>query len=393
MDHRDILDLASLIDDGALYRPPQDDGRIEAFIPPAGPENHAANLAALPNGDLLCAWFAGSAEGAGDIRIALSRLPHGASRWTAPQWVSQDSGRSEQNPILFCTPEGDLWLLYTSQQTRGCSRAEWQRRVAAGEAAGSYTMQWTAVIKRRISHDGGHTWGPVEMLMDRPSSFCRQPPIVMSNGEWLLPMYYSIRDEAAHGADYTVIQISSDQGQTWREHPVPHSRGRVHASVIELEAGRLLAFFRSRAADRIYISRADDYGRTWSVPQRTALPNNNASIQALHLANGHIALVYNAYSANDDATRTLWPRRRYPLAIALSEDGGRAWPYQRHIDPSDGFCGPANQDLNRRCAYPSILQTPDSRLHVAYSYRGRQCIKYVRFDETWVRDRCYTRYT
>jgi predicted neuraminidase len=381
-----------LIADGALYRSAEDGARIEAFIPPAGHENHAANLAALPNGDLLCAWFAGSAEGAGDIRIALSRLPCSASCWTQPEWVSQDSDRSEQNPILFVTPEGDLWLLYTSQQTRGCTRAEWQRRVAAGEAIGSYAMQWTAVIKRRISRDAGHTWGPVEVLMDKPSSFCRQALVVMSNGEWLLPMYYSVRDEAAHGADHTVMQISSDRGMTWQEHPVPQSRGRVHASVIELEPGRLLAFFRSRAADRIYISRADDYGRTWSVPQRTPLPNNNASIQAIQLANGHIALVYNAYSANDDATRTIWPRRRYPLAIALSEDGGRTWPYKRHIDPGDGFRGEKNEELNRRCAYPSILQTGDGRLHVAYSYRGRQCIKYVTFDGAWIRDRLYARY-
>jgi predicted neuraminidase len=42
--------------------------------------------------------------------------------------------------------------------------------------------------------------------------------------------------------------------------------------------------------------------------------------------------------------------------------------------------------LNRRCSYPSIVQTRDGFIHVAYSYRGRQCIKYVRFTEDWVRD-------
>jgi predicted neuraminidase len=45
-----------------------------------------------------------------------------------------------------------------------------------------------------------------------------------------------------------------------------------------------------------------------------------------------------------------------------------------------------NRSLNRRCSYPSIVQTRDGLIHVAYSYRGRQCIKYVRFTEDWVRD-------
>jgi predicted neuraminidase len=35
-----------------------------------GHENHAANLGLLPDGDLLCAWFAGSAEGTGDMRFS-----------------------------------------------------------------------------------------------------------------------------------------------------------------------------------------------------------------------------------------------------------------------------------------------------------------------------------
>jgi predicted neuraminidase len=32
------------------------------------------------------------------------------------------------------------------------------------------------------------------------------------------------------------------------------------------------------------------------------------------------------------------------------------------------------------------VQTRDGLIHVAYSYRGRQCIKYVRFAESWLRD-------
>ena len=74
------------------------------------------------------------------------------------------------------------------------------------------------------------------------------------------------------------------------------------------------------------------------------------------------------------------------MTIALSEDGGETWPFMRHIDTGDDFAGPANKHLNRRCGYPCLLQTRDGLIHVAYSYRPRQCIKYVRFSEGWVMD-------
>jgi len=198
-------------------------------------------------------------------------------------------------------------------------------------------------------------------------------------------MYYSPLS-FLHADDYTVMQISGDQGQTWREYEVPQSRGRVQASVLEMDPGRLVAFMRSRAADRIYVSHSTDYGRTWAVPEPTTLPNNNASTQTIKLASGNLAMIFNKYSASDDPTTAIWPRRRYPVTVAISEDGGKTWPYMRNVDTGDGFWGEINQSLNRRLGYPCLIQTRDGMIHVAYSYRGRQCIKYVRFTEDWIRD-------
>jgi predicted neuraminidase len=206
--------------------------------------------------------------------------------------------------------------------------------------------------------------------------------VELSSGAWLFPMYYSL-ESPGHGDDYSVMQRSQDQGQTWQEVFVPGSRGRVQPSVVELAPGRLLAFLRSRAADRIYVSRSQDDGRSWSAPRPTLLPNNNSSIQAVHLQSGRVAMVFNHFSANNDPAKTVWPAVRYPVTVALSEDEGQTWPYMRNIDPSDGLVG-VNQPLNRGGGYPCILQTRDGDLHIAYSYRPRQCIKYVRVNEAWV---------
>jgi predicted neuraminidase len=380
------IDLKAQVAGGALFHPPDDAGRIDAYIPSLGDEDHAPSLTLLPSGDLLCVWFAGSAEGAGDVSIGMARLPAGASRWDEPSYVTESRDRSEQNPSLFLTPDGELWLLFTSQATRGMPRAEWDAKKAAGEAEGLYPMQWTSEIRRRVSTDEGRTWGPVETFVERPGSFCRHPPLVLEDGAWLHPMYYSLEAGGRHGNDHSVVRISRDGGRGWTEHPIPGSKGRVHPSVVDLGGSELVAFFRSRAADRIYRSRSADGGVTWTAPERTPLPNNNASIQAAGLPSGRIAMVFNHFSANEDPDVPVWPNRRYPLTIALSEDGGETWPYMRHVDPGDGFFGDANEPLNRVCAYPSVVAGADGEIHVAYSYRGRQCIKYVRVTEDWIRD-------
>ena len=373
-----VLDLQAQVRGGELFLPPDDKGRVDAFIPSLGDEDHAPNLTLLPSGDLLCVWFAGSAEGYGDIRIGLSRLPAGAAAWETPRFVTTSLDRSEQNPSLFLTPAGELWLLYTSQETRGMTREQWD----AGGFEGLFPMQWTSQIRRRISLDEGRTWGEEAVFVDTPGSFCRHPPKVLADGTWLFPMYYSLEAGGRHGDDHSVVRASRD-GETWEEHPVPQSRGRVHPSLVETDDGFAL-FFRSRAADRIYVSRSPD-GVTWSAAERTELPNNNASIQAATLPSGAIAIVFNHFSANDDPDTPTWPKRRYPLTIALSEDGGKTWPYMRHVDPGDGFFGDANEPGNRVCAYPTVVAGDDGAIHVAYSYRGRQCIKYVRVTEAWIR--------
>jgi predicted neuraminidase len=88
--------------DGLLR--PRFDGGTEAFLPTPTVQCHAANLAFLPNGDLVCVWFGGTQEGVSDISVHMSRLPAGGDRWLDPIQLSFDSGRSEQNPILFTAP-------------------------------------------------------------------------------------------------------------------------------------------------------------------------------------------------------------------------------------------------------------------------------------------------
>jgi len=180
-----------------------------------------------------------------------------------------------------------------------------------------------------------------------------------------------------------------------------------------LKDGSLLALYRSRWADHIYQSRSDDGGQSWSAPQATELPNNNSSIQVTTLANGDLALVFNAMSAEGASERrtslydeiedeeddvavaaepvihsgktAFWGAPRAPMTLAISRDGGKSWPFRRNLDEGDGYCMTNNsqQKLNREFSYPSIKQGLNGELHIAYTY-FRQAIKYVRVEEEWV---------
>jgi predicted neuraminidase len=186
-------------------------------------------------------------------------------------------------------------------------------------------------------------------------------------------------------------------------------------NIEKLDDGSLVAVFRSRWADHVYLTRSRDNGRSWDVPIPSGLPNNNSSIQLTRLMNGHLAIVFNNVRAKESTERRLslydeiedegggddseaslsepsaegrsafWGTPRAPLSIAISEDGGRTWPYIRDLEVGDGFCLTNNSSdaRNREYSYPSIKQTPDGAIHIAYTY-FRQRIKYVRIGEDWI---------
>ncbi|HUC93281.1 MAG TPA: sialidase family protein [Paenibacillus sp.] len=366
--------------DGTLRSTGQ--GTAQAILATPHIVNHAPSLIELHNGDMLMVWFAGDTEeGRSDIRIVMSRLARGATRWTDPVHVSEDPVRSEQNPVLFQKQDGTLMLLHTAQAPREDVKEHYNPATNVDAA----TRQETSEIRCRLSEDDGHTWGPTRTFSETPGSFCRAPIEVLGNGDWIFPMWISKRDgNTVFGNDTSLVRISQDEGRTWSEYPIPASRGRVHPNIIEWGEGRLSAFFRSRSADWIYASRSNDYGRTWSEPERTTLPNNNASIRAIKLQSGRLAVIYNHFQAGDDPQATIWPKTRFPVSIALSEDEGRTWPYIRQIEQGDGFTGEENKHLNRTYEYPWLLQTRDGLLHAAYAYGNRQAMKHVVLTEQWI---------
>ena len=363
----ELKHIQGLTPDGQLYMN-DDMGTIEAMVPP-GPYNtaHAPALLELENGDMLCAWFAGSFEGSKDISIVCARLAKGETVWQEPVKVSCDPERSEQNPSLFIGPDKAIWLIYTAQLDR---------------VEGKDNMQFTSIIRCQKSFDNGHTWSEAEVLFPKEGSFCRQPIQVLENGRWIFGNWVCTDSKLGLTGDPTVFQISDDEGKSWKAVEMPNSHGRVHANIVELEKGHLVTFLRSRFADNIYSSESFDYGETWSEPVPTVLPNNNSSISALKLKSGRIAIAYNPTATPVPAEGVAaWPGLRCPVAVALSEDGGTTWPMIRLMERGEGFIGDENTTNNKQYEYPYLMQSKDGRLHLAFAYKNRIGVKYMSFTE------------
>lgn len=347
--------------------------RREAYLPSGSVSTHASFLLQLRNGDLGCVWFGGSQEGKPDVSIYFSRLPAGSSNWEAEQKLSDDPTRSEQNPVLFETPSGELWVLYTAQ---------------------IFGDQDTSIVRRRISRDGGTSWSPIEVFIDEPGTFIRNPIVIADNGDWLLPIFRCrpIPGARWNGAeDYSVVKVSSDQGITWSDRLVPDSVGAVHMNIVKLPE-KLVAFYRNRRADMVLRSESVDNGQSWTAPAPTAVPNNNSSIQARRFSDGRIVLICNPTNARlagadgrPDLTaklgdKVIWGTPRAPVSLLFSTDGGLSFGGRIDVETGPGWCHAdlptKEQPENSELSYPSVEEKADGTIALSFTWH-REAIKYV----------------
>jgi predicted neuraminidase len=368
-----------------------DDGRLEAFLPSPMVQNHAAFIETLDDGTLACLWFGGTLEGKSDISIFGATLAPGADCWSDFTQLSDDSARSEQNPVLWRDGAGQWHLFHTAQP--------------------SGNQDECLLRARPVSHTDDRLVGGEPRLIDLPlGSFIRGRFVRRSDGAWMMPVFRCIsrpgqRWNGSH--DTAAVAVSHDEGHTWSLTEVPGSIGSVHMTIVPLDGDHMVAFYRRRQSDFVHRSESLDGGLTWSAPAPSDVPNNNSSINVIRLADGRLAMVCNPTSAatSDDRRTSLydeieegddrpdasggcqpiWGVPRAPLTLCISTDGGLTWPLRRIIDTSPGTCLSNNSidGRNKELSYPYLLEGEGGELHVAYTY-FRRAIKYVRLPAGWI---------
>lgn len=299
------------------------------------PMAHASTLTELPNGDLLCAFYAGTYETAPNQAIFLVRAQkrgEGQWEWSEPRKLVDTPQKADGNPVLFTSPEGTVWLFFVTLQGTGWS---------------------SSLLFAMRSQDGGNTWNEPQLLSALKGTMPRTKPLVLRDGTWLLPLYDEVRWQP-------IFWRSEDNGQTWREFPVRTRFRLIQPAVIELSDGRLLAYCRS-ASGRIFRLTSEDGGRNWGSPEPTIFPNPNSAIDLLRLKSGGLVLVF-----NDSVDK------RTPLSIAYSPSDDERWTVIRDLEVGDG-----------EFSYPCLLETSDCQIHCVYTYR-RQTIRHAVFSRSWI---------
>ena len=306
---------------------------------------HASTVLPLENGEVLAAWFGGTAEGKDDVDIYVSRRV--GALWYPPQHISAGDV-PHWNPVLFRGADGRIILYFK---------------------AGKPIPQWQTYFCE--SADGGKTWSAPAELVPGDTSGGRGPvknkPLRLADGTILAPA------STEQGAWLAFIDVSRDDGRTWTRTPnIPAPRyksGRqiamIQPTLWESAPNAVHALFRTNRG-RIYRSDSADGGKSWCEAYPTPLKNPNSGIDLARVPDGRVFLAHNPCGRS-------WGERA-PLLLSVSEDNGATWrevlTLERRRTPDDEF------------SYPAVVSDGNA-LHITYTYQRQKIVYWnIVVDET-----------
>ena len=223
---------------------------------------------------------------------------------------------------------------------------------------------------RRISEDGGHTFGPVEEMPRHKKYYVGtvHPGMRLRNGTLAMGYSWDRPAEVGRAADgeggmdlVSGVLISRDEGMTWLPggdcHPdtekSPHAlshatSGLDEPAIVELPNDDLFLLGRT-GTQHLWQSHSHDGGMTWAPPVPSPLTSHNCPAALLRLGDGNIMVVYNDH-----------PLRRINLCVSMSEDGCRTWSQPRRIAPI------GDNTEETEAAYPNACQLADGTIVVVF---------------------------
>lgn len=396
---------------------------------------HSSTIVELPNGDLLTGWFQGSGERwADDVQIMGARKKSGNKEWSQPFILADVKEFPDCNPILFLDGKNRLWLMWytviagqwetsllkyrTSEDYLDMSGApnwKWQEdlHIKPGDKAergilpgdsfvesvkrqldeyGEYIKssldqdisadRWNRRIESTLSKARGEDMirrgmiylenGQIkDTLLGYPyfrrmGWQTRNKPFITTSGRMIVPLYSD-----GFGC-ICLMAFTDDWGETWGFSDPLVGDGNEQPTIAQTKSGELVTYMRDggEPPNRLHVSRSKDNGKTWSLVQDSEIPNPGSAADIVTLENGNWVLVYNDTESG-----------RHKLAVTLSEDEGKTWPWHKSI---------VSEEQPTQAHYPAIIVGTNGILHVSYSYflpDNQKTIKYAVFNEEWIKSK------
>lgn len=284
-----------------------------------------------PKGRIYIAWYSGgSKEPALENSVLLSHSDDHGATYTAPEIIAgpRDGARAF-DPTLWIDPAGRLWYIF-NRANRDAGKHDVYARIC--DHPDAVPPEWGAEF--RIGFD------------EAPVAFRMNKPIVLSTGEWILPVTHAPEISREWFADERQVQgvgISTDHGRTWKLYGSLHApEWALENMVVELRDHRLWMLIRTDSGF-LWESFSPDRGKTWSPATQSAIANPGSRFFIRRLASGSLLLV------NHDRVKN-----RSHLTAQISKDDGKTWNNGLLLDERTGI------------SYPDAVEARDGLITVVY---------------------------
>jgi predicted neuraminidase len=316
------------------------------------PSVHCATLVECSDQSLRAFWYGGTREGATDVAIYSSVFDPGTGHWSIEQSLFTPKStqgslhryiRKLGNPVAARDNEGKLWLFYVS--------------VSMGGWSGS-------AINLTVSEDDGRTWSSPRRLITSPflnlSTLVKGFPLVLEDGTIALPTYHEFI------GFFGELLWLDRSGNVINKSRLTRGAYSLQPVIVPRSSTRALALMRYAGSPpaRILAVQTADGGSHWSRPQKTDLPNPNAAVACIRLADGDLLAVF-----NDSETG------RENLSLAWSRDEGVTWRVVHRFEQEEGG--------KHEFSYPYLIRSLDGDFHLLYTWY-RTHIRHVHFNRAWL---------
>jgi len=322
------------------------------------PSVHSATALAIPGG-LRAFWYGGAGEGAADVAIYSATYDPLTDQWSGEQPIATRASTAQGvnryirklgNPAVLRDAAGRIWLFYVSVSVGG----------------------WSAsAINAIVSTDDGVTWDRPRRLVTSPflniSTLVKGRPFLFEDGSIGVPAYHEFAGKFGE-----ILRVD-EHGNVIGKTRLSHGRLAIQPVVVPRSSTEAVAFMRNASGTgQLVMLRTRDGGQSWSEPVKLDLPNPNAAIDAIGMADGSLALVFNNR-----------PTDRDNLSLAISDDAGDTWRVLHRFEDA-----PPREAKADEFSYPWLLALDQgsARFHLFYTWK-RSHIKHVKFDEDWLKAR------